>query len=323
MVPSPTFQLTKPAQPQTSTLAVLRQSAEVQPGQQADLSQGSYPQWMLQSSNPAGCIPDSLGTQSPWHKDKTGHALPEQHPSISPQQLRAANEAALQELMTQVDASEADNGDLDADAANPAADADRQEDMNQSSAQPMDKFANSPVSHTRTTNHKTPLPGGVMLKDCHSREGRGAGTPAGPHEEFYSPQEHLQPDSLDTSDCTTAMPSPSTAAAAAAAAAAAERPAPAAIPDSEAKAARPTAAFRLAQPTVDTATDSAAAASAPLVSGVDTAAVPAAVASTAQGNDPDAAAVPAAAQTDTSKLAPSVMPAKTPAPGKHRLTSTR
>lgn len=237
---------------------------------------------MLQSSNPAGCIPDSLGTQSPWRKDRPSQALAEQHPNISPQ-LRAANAAALQDLMTQVDPSEAD---LDAEdvPSDPAGDVDMQEDLIQSSPQPVDALKKASASHIAAANDSTPQPAAAALKECHLDAGRGAGTPAGPLEEFYSPEEHLQPDSLEASADVTAIPSVATA----------EHVTAAAVPDPEVTA--------LATAETD-------------VAGPITGATSTFTAATAE-----ATAAPAATQAKTPNPA---MQTKTPANGKHRLANTR
>ena len=205
-------------QPQHQGLATCDPSFSGHLSQHNDLSQGSYPPWLLQSSIPALCIHDSVGTQSPFQKDGQTHLSQDQPAAVILQQQEAhkRNAAALQELMTQADASEPEADDFVADTA---ADAD---------AEAADKAAaGTPSRHgvpqtndtgaaTATADHTSSLadaaqpaqveqaavPAGPAVHQDKAETGRGAGTPAGPQEEFYSPQEHFhsepteQPDSI-------------------------------------------------------------------------------------------------------------------------------
>lgn len=173
---------------------------------------------MLQSSIPALCIPDSVGTQSPFQKDRQTHISQDQPAAVILQQQEAhkRNAAALQELMTQADASEPEADDFVADTA---ADVDA-ETADKAAASTPSRHDVPQTNDTRaavtTTNHRTSLadaaqaaqteeaalPGGPAVHQDKAETGRGAGTPAGPQEEFYSPQEHFhsepaeQPDSF-------------------------------------------------------------------------------------------------------------------------------
>ncbi len=203
-------------QPQHQGLATCHPSFSGPLSQHDDLSQGSYPPWMLQSSIPALCIPDSVGTQSPFQKDRQTHLSQDQPAAVILQQQEAhkRNAAALQELMTQADASEPEADDFVADTA---ADAD---------AEAADKAAGStPSTHDvpqaddtgaaiATADHTSSLaaaaqaaqieqaavPAGPAVHQDKAETGRGAGTPAGPQEEFYSPQEHFHSEPAEQSD---------------------------------------------------------------------------------------------------------------------------
>ena len=187
--------------------------------QHAELSQGSYPPWLLHSSNPGLCIPDSVGTQSPLQRDRQLPAITAaspmattQQPNSNSQQLAAANlqqqeahkrnAAALQELMTQADASEPDADDFVADSAadHAAADVvakDRADTVMQSpaigAAQATEEtsVARLPVEHAEPAE---------QLPQGRADASRGAGTPAGPQEEFYSPQEHFHGEASEQHD---------------------------------------------------------------------------------------------------------------------------
>lgn len=177
--------------------------------QHAELSQGSYPPWLLQSSNPGLCIPDSVGTQSPLQRDRQLPAMNaaspmpiSQQPRSSPEQLAAANlqqqeahkrnAAALQELMTQADASEPEADDFVADSAADHVPADADVVANDRAATLM-QSAYSGAAQATEERPATSLPAepDEQLPQGRSDGSRGAGTPAGPQEEFYSPQEHF------------------------------------------------------------------------------------------------------------------------------------
>ena len=163
---------------------------------------------MLQSSNPAFCIPDSLGTQSPLCKGKHTAALP----AVQQHEGQTRNAAALQELMTQADPSDPDAEDLDTDTAvnDAVIPSTADEAVVVNAAQEADGQTLDVRTSTLTdpATDKTPGPAGLPQGQTHvhTDKGRGAGTPAGPHEEFYSPPEHLQPDSMDYTECSTAHP---------------------------------------------------------------------------------------------------------------------
>ena len=200
----PTFQLARPSQLQSSGLPDAQQPVLEQQLSQPEFSQGAYPPWMLQPANPAFCIPDSLGTQSPMQRDRHAAALPAVQPSIGLQQQegQTRNAAALQELMTQADPYEPDPEDPDADnemhdaaLARNTVDDSLLEEAAQQMVQQADANSNVTPGQTEGVAKDTPKPSGLPAGTAD--RGRGAGTPAGPHEEFYSPPEHLQPDSMD------------------------------------------------------------------------------------------------------------------------------
>ncbi len=205
-------------QPQHQGLVTCHPSFSGHLSQHNDLSQGSYPPWMLQSSIPALCIPDSVGTQSPFQKDRQTHLSQDQPAAVILQQQEAhkRNAAALQELMTQADASEPDADDFVADTA---ADADAEAADKAAASTPSrhdvpqtnDTGAAIPTAdHTSSLAdaaqaaqiEQAAVPAGPAMHQDKAETGRGAGTPAGPQEEFYSPQEHFhsepaeQPDSI-------------------------------------------------------------------------------------------------------------------------------
>lgn len=231
---SPTLHLADQAhQPQQQDLA-FHHSLSGQLSQHAELSQGSYPPWLLQNSNPGLCIPDSLGTQSPLQRDRqlpaitAGLPMPSsQQPPGSPEQPAAANvqqqeahkrkhnAAVLQELMTQADASEPDADDFVADSAadhDPANAGTIAEDRTATALQPASIGAAHVAGHVggAQPSQAAGKPA-AMLPAEHavpaeqrpqgSAEGsRGAGTPAGPQEEFYSPQEHFHSEATEQHD---------------------------------------------------------------------------------------------------------------------------
>lgn len=137
-------------------------------------------------------------------RDRHAAALQAVQPSIGLQQQegQTRNAAALQELMTQADPFEPDPEDPDADnemhdAALPSNTVDDSllEEAAQQMVQQVVANSNIAPGQTEGVADKTPTPNG--LPESTADRGRGAGTPAGPHEEFYSPTEHLQPDSMD------------------------------------------------------------------------------------------------------------------------------
>ena len=222
---SPTLQLADQSHQLQQQEFGFHHSLSGQLSQHAELSQGSYPPWLLHSCNPGLCIPDSVGTQSPLQRDRQLPAITaaspmptSQQPNSSPQQLAAANlqqqeahkrnAAALQELMTQADASEPDADDFVADSAvdHAAADVvanDRADTVMQSAstgaAQETEKPAASlPVEHAEPAE---------QLPQGRADGSRGAGTPAGPQEEFYSPQEHFHGEASEQHDVLVHPPS--------------------------------------------------------------------------------------------------------------------
>lgn len=229
---SPTLHLADQAhQPQQQDLA-FHHSLSGQLSQHAELSQSSYPPWLLQSSNPGLCIPDSLGTQSPVQRDQqlpaitAGLPMPSsQQPRGSPEQPAAANvqqqeaqkkrnAAVLQELMTQADASEPDADDFVADSAadHEPADADATDDKTATALQPASRGAAHATGHLggaqpsqATGKPAASLPAEHAVPAEQRPQGsadgsRGAGTPAGPQEEFYSPQEHFHSEATEQHD---------------------------------------------------------------------------------------------------------------------------
>ena len=227
---SPTLHLAdQPHQLQQQELS-FHHSLSGQLSQHAELSQGSYPPWLLQSSNPGLCIPDSVGTQSPLQRDRQLPAIAaaspmpaSQQPRSSPERFAAANlqqqeahkrnAAALQELMTQADASEPDADDFVADSAADHAPADADVAANNravtlmqstSSGAPQatkGQFAASlPAEHAEHAEPAEQLPQG------RADASRGAGTPAGPQEEFYSPQEHFHGEASEQHDVLMHLP---------------------------------------------------------------------------------------------------------------------
>lgn len=222
---SPTLQLAKLSQHRSSGLPHAQQPVlEHQLSQPPDCSQGAYPPWMLQSSNPAFCIPDSIGTQSPMHRDRQAAAPSAVQPSTSTQQQQGQtrNAAALQELMTQAQPSELDAEDFEADtgtsdagipnspvdaaildsAAQQAVEQAAEEAVDQTVEQTDGPSGSIAPMQTGGATGQTPKPGG--LSEDQTDKGRGAGTPAGPQEEFYSPPEHWRPDSGHHDECSTA-----------------------------------------------------------------------------------------------------------------------
>lgn len=249
---SPTLHLTDQSQQlQRQELASFHQTLSGQLSEHAELSQGSYPPWLLQGSNPGLCIPDSLGTQSPLQNNRQLPIPPVRSPMPPSQQLRSShdqpatvnvqqqeahkrNAAALQELMTQADASEPEADDYVADSAvdqtpadaNTVADAVAAAMMQPTSSDAAHAFR--ATAHARsTTTEVVPESGGpasglpahhalpaaranpaepavhaALAEQPQGRaEGsRGAGTPAGPQEEFYSPQEHFHDDAPEQQD---------------------------------------------------------------------------------------------------------------------------
>lgn len=125
-----------------------------------------------------------------------------QQPRSSPEQLAAANlqqqeahkrnAAALQELMTQADASEPEADDFVADSAADHVPADADVVANDRAATLM-QSAYSGAAQATEESPATSLPAepDEQLPQGRSDGSRGAGTPAGPQEEFYSPQEHF------------------------------------------------------------------------------------------------------------------------------------
>ena len=236
----------QPQQQQLQELGSFRHVLSGQLSQHTELSQGSYPPWLLQSSNPGLCLPDSVGTQSPLQSNRQLPSLPGQSPLARSQQLpdsqdqpvavnlqqqeaHKRNAAALQELMTQADASEPEADDFIADTAadNISADAGVEtEDDAAASMQPAfagacsaadltllaqgaeppqaidDAISSLPAEPALPAGHTMPagpaghpMPAGRPMPaeqpQSRTEACRGAGTPAGPHEEFYSPQEHF------------------------------------------------------------------------------------------------------------------------------------
>lgn len=193
-------------QPQHQGLATFHPSFSGQLSQHADLSQGSYPPWLLQSSNPSLCIPDSLGTQSPIQRQtNTGQDQPAAV-SLYQQEAHKRNAAALQELMTQADASEPEADDFVTDTAADAGieDADKavaSTPYKQDAAEAPETSAAVPNISSEAANalraEHAALP---AVPQDRAETGRGAGTPAGPQEEFYSPQEHFHSEPAEQHD---------------------------------------------------------------------------------------------------------------------------
>lgn len=238
MVASPTLHLADQAhQPQQQDLT-FHHSLSGQLSQHAELSQGSYPTWLLQSSNPGLCIPDSLGTQSPLQRDRQlpaitaapmpSHPMPSsQQPHGSPEQPAGANvqqqeahkrkhnAAVLQELMTQADASEPDADDLVPDSAadhDPANAGTIAADRTATALQPASIGAAHATGHLGGAQrpHATGKPAARLpaehaapaeqLPQGSADGSRGAEIPAGPQEEFYSPQEHFHSEATQQLD---------------------------------------------------------------------------------------------------------------------------
>lgn len=194
-------------QPQHQDLATFHPSFSGQLSQHADLSQGSYPPWLLQSSNPSLCIPDSMGTQSPIQRQtNTGQDQPAAV-SLYQQEAHKRNAAALQELMTQADASEPEADDFVTDTAADAGIEDA--DKAVASTPYKQDAAEAPENSAAVTNNSS-VEGADALQADHAalpavpqnraETGRGAGTPAGPQEEFYSPQEHFHSEPAEQHD---------------------------------------------------------------------------------------------------------------------------
>ena len=217
--PSPTLHVAQTnQQPQHQGLATCQPSFSGHLSQHNDLSQGSYPPWMLQSSIPALCIPDSVGTQSPFQKDRQTHLSQDRPAAVILQQQEAhkRNAAALQELMTQADASEPDADDFVADTAadadaeaadKPPASIPSRHDVPQTNgigaAIAIADHTSSLADAAQAAQiEQAAVPAGPATHQDKVETDRGAGTPAGPQEEFYSPQEHFhgepaeQPDSI-------------------------------------------------------------------------------------------------------------------------------
>ena len=141
-----------------------------------------------------------------------------QQPRSSPERLAAANlqqqeahkrnAAALQELMTQADASEPDADDLVADSAADHAPADgdavannRAATFMQSSGAP--QATEGKPATSLPAEHAEPA---EQLPQGRADGSRGAGTPAGPQEEFYSPQEHFHGEASEQHDVLVRLP---------------------------------------------------------------------------------------------------------------------
>ena len=245
---APTLHLTGQSQQlQHQGSALVHHTLSGQLSQHPELSQGNYPPWLLQSSNPGLCLPDSVGTQSPLQRDRQPPAVPAESPMLSNQQplysqdqpaavnlqqqeAHKRNAAALQELMTQADASEPEADDFIADTAADSAPADADASMqpppnaaasasglaanaqNAGSSQADDKPTNALVAEQ--TNSAFPAKRAKSVLPAEQPHGqaessRGAGTPAGPLEEFYSPQEHFQENSSDQQVQQVPQPNPS------------------------------------------------------------------------------------------------------------------
>ena len=236
-LPAPTLHLTENLQQlQRQDTASVQHALSGQLSQHPELSQGSYPPWLLQSSNPGLCLPDSVGTQSPLQRDRQPPAVPaespmpsNQHPcnsqdqpaavNLQQQEAHKRNAAALQELMTQADPSEPDAEDFIADTAVDTAPADADASMqpapdaaaasasglvdnaqdpgsSQANEKPTNASAAEQIKPAFPAEHaEAELP--TEQPQAKADSNRGAGTPAGPLEEFYSPQEHFQEDCSD------------------------------------------------------------------------------------------------------------------------------
>ena len=215
---SPTLHLADQSHQLQQQELAFHHSLSGQLSQHAELSQGSYPPWLLQSSNPGLCIPDSVGTQSPLQRDRQLPAITaaspmptSQQPRSSPERLAAANlqqqeahkrnAAALQELMTQADASEPDADDVVADSAADHAPADADVPATDRAATLMQSGSSGAAQVTKEYP-ATSLPAepAQQLPQGRADGSRGAGTPAGPQEEFYSPQEHFHGEASEQHD---------------------------------------------------------------------------------------------------------------------------
>ena len=147
-------------------------------------------------------------------KGKHTAVLPAVQRSSSLQQHegQTRNAAALQELMTQADPSDPDAEDFDTDAGvnDVVIPSTADEAAVDNAAQEADEQMLDVRASTSTDPETDKTPGPASLPHdqtyVHTDKSRGAGTPAGPHEEFYSPPEHLQPDSMDYAERSTAHP---------------------------------------------------------------------------------------------------------------------
>ncbi len=132
--------------------------------------------------------------------------------SLQQQEAHKRNAAALQELMTQADASEPEADDFVADTAvdtGDKADAStpsKHEAADSDGAAAAATTGNADKGGISSQSVQTKLPAVPAEPDepaVHqdtAETGRGAGTPAGPQEEFYSPQEHFQGESAEQRD---------------------------------------------------------------------------------------------------------------------------
>ena len=121
--------------------------------------------------------------------------------SLQQKEAHKRNAAALQELMTQADASEPETDDFVADTA---------ADANMVAGDKAVSFTHATEAAADEAGPTTSIPNPEHAESAFPEEpampqertetGRGAGTPAGPLEEFYSPPEHFHIESAEQRD---------------------------------------------------------------------------------------------------------------------------